>query len=230
MVTTEKARRVGARKRVLLVDDDPVFMAVLHAIVEKCPGVEFAGECQGADEALAHIKICRPDVIVVDWLMPGMNGVEFIREVRSLGGMSGTLVLLCTAHPNRELAGELFALGVNGYIDKAKPFSMIEAALLSVLGGGLFFASDVGPVVPGTRSPFGGLLKSSAAPLDVLSKREREVASLVAGGMNSKEIAARLGVAQRTVESHRANLMRKIRVSDVASLTRWAIQVGIIVV
>ncbi len=96
-------------------------MAVLHAIVEKCPGVELAGKCRGADEALAQIKICRPDVIVVDWLMPAMNGVEFIRAVRSLGGMSGTLVLFCTAHPNRELVGDLFALGVNGYIDKAKP-------------------------------------------------------------------------------------------------------------
>jgi DNA-binding NarL/FixJ family response regulator len=114
-------------------------------------------------------------------------------------------------------------LGVNGYVDKTEPIEYVLSAVETVRNGGMFFASRV-------RSKGGaGALLPSRPPLEVpLTEREKEIARLVAAGQMSKEIAAKLGLSVRTVEKHRANIMEKVGVREVASLTRWCIQAGLV--
>lgn len=204
---------------------------MMRAISLRSDDVDIVGEAEDAEQALELIKIQRPDVLVLDWLMPGMSGLELIHKIRSLKPVVCPRVLLCTAHANSRLLGELFSLGVHGFVDKSQVVSIIEVALVSVMQGGLFFASSAGPAPSPylESSPVSNLPgELSLIPPDALSTREREVAGLVAAGYMSKEIAARLGIALRTVESHRAHIMDKLGVSSVPTLTRWCVRTGLI--
>ena len=116
------------------------------------------------------------------------------------------------------------ALGVNGYVDKTEPIEYVLSAVETVRGGGMFFASRVR-----AKGGAGAVLAGVRKPLDVpLTEREQEIARLVAAGQMSKEIASQLNLSVRTVEKHRANIMEKIGVREVASLTRWCIQAGLV--
>jgi len=115
-------------------------------------------------------------------------------------------------------------LGVNGYVDKTEPIEYVLSAVETVRSGGMFFASRV-RAKGGTVTTFAG----TRPPLDVpLTPREQEIARLVAAGQMSKEIASKLNLSVRTVEKHRANIMEKVGVREVASLTRWCIQAGLV--
>jgi DNA-binding NarL/FixJ family response regulator len=153
-------------------------------------------------------------------MLPDLNGMEIAREVRRV--LPDTKILVITAHPSERLPADLMALGVNGYVDKTEPIEYVLSAVETVRGGGMFFASKV-------RAKGGGNLSVVRKPMDVpLTEREQEIAKLVARGQMSKEIAASLNLSVRTVEKHRANIMEKIGVREVASLTRWCIQTGLV--
>jgi DNA-binding NarL/FixJ family response regulator len=132
-------------------------------------------------------------------------------------------ILVITAHPSERLPADLMVLGVNGYVDKTEPIEYVLSAVETVRSGGMFFASRV-------RAKGGtGGLPVPRPPLEVpLTEREQEIARLVAAGQMSKEIAAKLNLSVRTVEKHRANIMEKVGVREVASLTRWCIQAGLV--
>ena len=121
-----------------------------------------------------------------------------------------------------QLPAELMTIGVSGYVDKTEPIEYVLSAVETVRGGGMFFASKV-RARGGSSS---GLIRK---PLDVpLTEREQEIARMVAAGQMSKEIASQLNLSVRTVEKHRANIMEKVGVREVASLTRWCIQAGLV--
>lgn len=238
MVTTEE--KIGAElgRRVVVVDDDPCFRAVARAIAGRVHGVEICGEVGDAEAGLELIERILPDVLIVDWLMPGKSGLELIRLVRSQRSGESLRILVCTSFPNTRLMEELFGLRVNGFVGKDESFATLEAAISRVLAGGLYFASTAGPASQGERNNregeqtwvvASGVLPERLAvlPPEVLSPREREVARLVSAGFLSKEIAVQLGIGLRTVESHRANLMSKLGVADVPTLTRWCLRVGL---
>src|SRR4051812_24403032 len=163
----------------------------------------------------------KPDLLVVDLMLPDTNGLDIAREVRR--AVPEMKILVITAHPSERLPADLMALGVNGYVDKTEPIEYVLSAVETVRAGGMFFASRV-------RAKSGAPLPSGTKrPLDVpLTEREQEIARLVAAGQMSKEIAAKLNLSVRTVEKHRANIMEKVGVREVASLTRWCIQVGLV--
>ena len=133
-------------------------------------------------------------------------------------------ILVITAHPSERLPADLMVLVVNGYVDKTEPIEYVLSAVETVRSGGMFFASRV-------RAKGGSAhgLPVTRPPLEVpLTEREQEIARLVAAGQMSKEIAAKLNLSVRTVEKHRANIMEKVGVREVASLTRWCIQAGLV--
>ena len=160
-------------------------------------------------------------MLVVDLMLPDTNGLDIAREVRR--AVPDMKILVITAHPSERLPSDLMALGVNGYVDKTEPIEYVLSAVETVRAGGMFFASRV-------RAKSGAPLPAGAKrPLDVpLTEREQEIARLVAAGQMSKEIAAKLNLSVRTVEKHRANIMEKVGVREVASLTRWCIQAGLV--
>jgi two-component system, NarL family, nitrate/nitrite response regulator NarL len=156
----------------------------------------------------------------VDLVLPDMNGMDIIRELRRTA--PEMKILIITGHPSELLPAELVGLGVNGYVDKTEPLEYVLNAVETVRHGGMFFASHV-------QAKSGGApLLARRAPLKVpLTKREEEIVRLVATGEMSKEIAARLKLSLRTVEKHRENIMQKVGVHKVASLTRWCIEAGL---
>jgi DNA-binding NarL/FixJ family response regulator len=198
-------------------------------------GVRVAGTFGDGQAGLDYVLREKPGLLVVDLFLPGLHGLEIVKEVRTK--LPDTRVLVVTGHPDGDLPARLIAQGVHGFVDKNAPLSYALQAVDSVVSGGMFFATHVPPTgsAEGARAlprvppevkpaPAGPAI----AAVEVLSARELEVARLVAEGFSSKEIAARLDLSVRTVEKHRANIMDKIGVSEVASLVRWCVQCGIV--
>ena len=206
--------------RVVLIEDETMFRQLILLTLGKVKGIQVVGEFGLGKPGLDYCLKEKPDMLVVDLMLPDTNGLDIAREVRRL--VPEMKILVITAHPSERLPADLMALGVNGYVDKTEPIEYVLSAVETVREGGMFFASRV-------RAKSGTSLPGSKRPMDVpLTEREQEIARLVAAGQMSKEIASKLNLSVRTVEKHRANIMEKVGVREVASLTRWCIQVGLV--
>ena len=206
--------------RVVLIEDETMFRQLILLTLGKVKGIQVVGEFGLGKPGLDYCLREKPDMLVVDLMLPDTNGLEIARELRR--SVPEMKILVITAHPSERLPADLMAIGVNGYVDKTEPIDYVLSAVETVRAGGMFFASRV-------RAKSGGVQPGVKAPLDVpLTAREQEIARLVAAGQMSKEIAAKLNLSVRTVEKHRANIMEKVGVREVASLTRWCIQVGLV--
>jgi DNA-binding NarL/FixJ family response regulator len=205
--------------RVVLIEDETMFRQLILLTLGKVKGIQVVGEFGLGKPGLDYCIKEKPDMLVVDLMLPDINGLDIARELRRV--LPDMKILVITAHPSERLPAELMSIGVNGYVDKTEPIEYVLSAVETVRAGGMFFASKV-------RAK-GGTLTGAKRPLDVpLTEREQEIARLVAAGQMSKEIAAKLNLSVRTVEKHRANIMEKVGVREVASLTRWCIQVGLV--
>jgi DNA-binding NarL/FixJ family response regulator len=222
--------------RAVIIEDEAVFRRMLTMAFGRVRGLIVAGTFADGRQGLDFCLKEKPGLLVVDLYLPGMHGLEIVKEVRAK--LPETRILVITGHPDGDLPARLIAQGVHGFVDKSGPLSYAIQAVESVLSGGMFFAAHVPPTaVPGAV----GIVETKVAPgvkqgppvpaieaVQVLSARELEVARLVAEGFSSKEIAARLDLSVRTVEKHRANIMDKIGVHEVASLVRWCMQARIV--
>src|SRR5882724_9888937 len=183
---------------------------------------EFGDGREGRDYCLRE----KPEFVICDLNLPGLHGLEVIRELREK--LPETRILVLTGSTDAALPGRFVSLGVQGYVDKTKPLQYLMQAVEEVAAGGLYFAAKI-KLVPGSLRPATPAGPPPVKPgADPLSQRELEVAQLVANGHSSKEIASSLTLSVRTVEKHRANIMDKIGVRDVASLTRYCIQYGLV--
>ncbi len=207
---------------------------MLASALSRVRGLVVAGSFKDGKSCLEHCLKDPPGLLIVDLYLPGMHGLEVIREVRAK--LPSTRILVLTGHPDGDLPARLIAQGVHGFVDKSAPINYVLQAIESVVAGGMFFATNVppkgavgGPALPKVEpSVKAGPQVTSAEAVQMLSGRELEVARLVAEGHSSKEIADRLDLSVRTVEKHRANIMDKINVKEVASLVRWCVQAGIV--
>lgn len=207
------------KKRVVLIEDETLFRQLIRLRLGKAKDLEVVAEFGTAREGLAYCQAQRPDLLVTDLMLPDLEGSDLIRAVRS--ALPDTRVILLTGHPGGRLPAELLSLGIEGYLDKVAPVEFVLQAVRTVLEGGMFFASRMSPRAKATE-------EARALPASPLTVREQEVARMVAAGKPSKEIARELGLSVRTVEKHRANLMAKVGVREVASLTRWCLQAGLL--
>ena len=223
-------------KRVVIIEDNVVFRQMLAMALGRVRGLIVSASFEKGKEGLAYCLRTKPDLLAVDLFLPDLHGLEIVREVRAK--VPATRILVLTGHPDGDLPGRLVAQGVHGFVDKAAPLSYILQAVESLMEGGMFFATHVPPkgasgaeqaalpkVAAGAKQD---LATVSVDAVKVLSAREIEVARLVAEGFSSKEVASRLDLSVRTVEKHRANIMDKIGVREVASLVRWCVQTGLV--
>lgn len=209
--------------RAVLIEDETMFRQLILLTLGKVKDLHVIGEFGLGRPGLDFCLREKPDMLVVDLMLPDLNGLDIARELRrSLPDMK---ILVITAHPSERLPAELMALGVNGYVDKTEPIEYVLSAVETVRSGGMFFASRV-RAKGGASTVLSGLRPQQLQ--NPLTDREQEIARLVAAGQMSKEIAAKLNLSVRTVEKHRANIMEKIGVREVASLTRWCIQTGLV--
>jgi DNA-binding NarL/FixJ family response regulator len=220
--------------RAVIIEDEAVFRQMLAMALGRVRGLQVAGSFGEGKAGLDFCLKTKPNLLVVDLYLPGMHGLEVIKAVRA--SLPDTRILVLTGHPDGELPARLISQGVNGFVDKNAPINYVLQAVESVMSGGMFFAAHIPPSVsadatksarvpPGVKT---GPQTPSLEAMQMLSSREIEVVRLVAEGFSSKEIATRLDLSVRTVEKHRANIMDKVGVHEVASLVRWCVQSGIV--
>lgn len=221
------ARRADSRSRLpklrtVVIEDETMFRQLILATLGTIRNVEVVGEFGFGAPGLDYCLRRRVDLLVVDLLLPDLEGLEIARRVRD--AKPKVKILVITAHPNERLPGELMALGVAGYVDKKAPVEYVVNAVETLSRGGMFFASHVQAQSVHRQ----GAHPHAVAVKVSLTEREREIVRLVADGKMSKEIASILNLSYRTVENHRAKIRQKVGVHEVASLTRWCIEAGLV--
>ena len=207
--------------RILLADDHEIVRRGLKELLEEQVGWTVCGEAANGREAVDLAVQRRPDVAVLDFSMPELNGLEATRRIRQVAPLVEVLVF--TMHESEELIREVLSAGARGYLLKSDATRQLIPAVQSLARHKPFFSGRVSEVV------LEGFLKGGAAgpvslATDRLTSREREIIQLLAEGNSNKDIARRLTLSVKTVETHRAAVMRKLELSSLADIIRWAIR------
>lgn len=210
--------------RILIADDHEVVRRGIRSLLDGMRGIEVCGEARDGREAVEQASKLKPDVVVLDIAMPGMNGLEATREI--LKALPRTEVLILTVHESEQLVREVLRAGARGYVLKSDVGQFLVASIESVSAHRPYFTSRVSELV------FSGYLRGdlvdAAAAGDALTPREGQVLHLIAEGKTNKEIAAALGIGAKTVETHRTSIMAKKDLHSVADLVRYAIRNGLV--
>ena len=210
--------------RVLLAEDHTIVREGVKALLEGQPDIEVIAEVGDGRAAVETVERLAPDIVVMDLGMPKLNGVDATREIRSKGGPTRVVVL--SMYSGEEYVRPVIRAGASGYLLKGSGLSDLVSAIRAVAGGDAFFSPEVARVLlEESRSPAAPAKKE---PSDGLTKREREVLTLVAEGKSSPEIAKMLSLSVKTVEGHRGRIMSKLGIRNVAGLVRHAIKIGLV--
>ena len=211
-----------APTRVLLADDHNLVRAGVRKILEAHSGFEVVGEVGDGESALRALEQLPADVLVLDLTMPGMDGFEVLARAKQI--RPSVRVLVLTMHASSEYVARAVREGADGYLLKDSAVQELVEAIEAVIAGRAYYS-------PPVQQELSQLLRAGSTlgrPLDLLTDRERDVLRLVVRGLSTKEIAARLDISPRTVDTHRANLMRKLGLRSVALLTQFALREGLL--
>jgi DNA-binding NarL/FixJ family response regulator len=211
------------RVRMVLVDDHALVRAGLRALLQGLPGVEVVAEAVDGREALAAIKTLKPDVVLMDISMPGLNGLE--AAALAARDFPESRILILSAHSSEEYVGQALRAGASGYLLKDAATVELELAIMAVARGETYLSPAVSKHVISTYIRRVG---GEAGSLELLTPRQRETLQLVAQGKSTKEIARILHISVKTIETHRAQLMDRLDIHDVAGLVKFALRVGLV--
>lgn len=209
--------------KVVLADDHTLFREGVRSLLERLAGFEVVAEYGDGRDALEGIERHRPDVALLDITMPGLNGLEV--ATRAMRASPGTRIVLLSMHANEAYVSQALRAGVAGYLLKDAAAAELELALRAVVQGNRYLSPAI------SKQVLEGIVDGrplEADPLAGIPARQREILQLIAEGKNTKEIAAILGVGVKTVETHRARLMDRLDIRDVAGLVRFAIRAGLV--
>lgn len=209
--------------RVLIADDHRLFRDGLRTLFAAHKDVAVVGEATDGAEAVSAAAELKPDVILLDVSMPRLNGIEAARRIVA-GGGSAKIVML-SMHSDRRFVVESLKAGASGYLLKDCPFDEVLLAVRTVRAGGVYLSRSISDAL--VRDYVAAARNAPGSVFSALSAREREVLQLLAEGHATKEIAARLRVSVKTVESHRKQIMDKLEIRSIAELTKYAIREGL---
>jgi DNA-binding NarL/FixJ family response regulator len=210
--------------RILVADDHAVVRRGVRALLESQANWQVCGEAATGREAVEQVKRLDPDIVLLDLSMPELNGLDATRRI--LRDSPRTQVLVLTMHHSEELAHQLMQAGAKGYVLKSDADRELIAAVESLQRRRAFLTPNLArPSPQGAEIPH---QENVAGDWSELTSREREIVQLVAEGRSSKEVAAALNISIKTVESHRTNIMRKLRIRSVGQLVRYAVRNGIV--
>ena len=211
--------------RVLLADDHTLMRRGLRLIVEQQPDLAVVGEAEDGRQAVALAASLKPDVAVLDIGMPNLNGIEAAKQIAE--GESGAAVVILSMHSDETYILRALKAGARGYLLKDSAESDVVRAIRSVAEGKSFFSPAVSKVL---LEDYVKKLQRTGSEdsYDLLTPREREILQLIAEGKSNKEVANLLHLSVYTVETHRANLMEKLKLKSVPELILYAVRKGII--
>jgi DNA-binding NarL/FixJ family response regulator len=209
---------------VILADDHTLVRAGIRALLEKLPGVKVIGEAGDGREVLNLVKAQRPDVVLMDIAMPGLNGLEAAE--RMARDFPKVRVIMLSMHNNEEYVLRAIKSGASGYLLKKAATAELETALHRVVDGEIYLSQEISLQLH-RQFPLRGIADRKG-PFEQLTGRQREILQLIAEGRNTKQIGETLKVSPKTVEYHRMKLMNCLNVHDIPGLVRFALRVGLI--
>ena len=210
--------------KILLVDDHQIMRDGLRSLIEKRPGLEVVAEAENGRAAVKLTRRFRPDVIVMDINMPDLNGIDASRQI--IAEFPGTKIIVFSMHTDHQFVAGALKAGVSGYLQKDSAFEELAQAIRTVVANQTYLSSKItGEVVKDYVEKL--VTGESAAPSTFLTAREREVAQLYAEGQTTRQIADRLNLSIKTIETHRRHIMEKLDITGIAELTKFAIREGL---
>jgi two-component system, NarL family, nitrate/nitrite response regulator NarL len=216
---------VSAKKqtiKVLVADDHPVVRKGLQSCLARQGHIRIVGEAADGDEALRKARELKPDVVLMDISMPGMDGLAVTEVLRREAPR--VKVLIISVHRNKDSIFRVIQAGAHGYVSKEAPSEEVVRAIEVLASGEPFFSEEIARAALSEFVTNGG----KKEPFSQLTSREREVLVQIAEGKSNKEIADELRIGVRTIETHRERIMRRLNIHSVAGLTKYAIANGLV--
>ena len=212
------------KTKVLLVDNHQILIDSLRLLIEQQSDLEVAGEAKDGLEAITLAKKLSPQVIIMDIKMPGLNGIEASKEI--LAANPGIKIIALSVSDDIAYVRNMLSAGAYGYLLKESSGEELIVAIHNVANGDRYVSREINSVI--LKDYQQNLKKRDKVSNSPLSSREIEVLKLLAKGLNSKEIGAKLDISVKTVDAHRRKIMEKLHISSVAGLTRYAIRSGLV--
>ena len=210
--------------QIILADDHEILCQGLKSLIEKDPSLRVVAQAKNGLELISALKSFKTDIVILDLSMPEMDGLTALEGIKNK--FSKVKVLVLTTQKDREHFKHAMARGACGYILKDDAFDQLLIAVKTVLKGKKFVSPSIAALL--TDQYLRSLDPVEGSSLEILTRREKDVLKLVAAGCPNKQIALRLKISIRTVETHRANLSRKLGVNNTANLVRYAMQKGLV--
>lgn len=211
---------------VLLADDHALVRAGLRALIDAKPDIHVVAEASDGREALRLIKALQPDVVLMDIGMAGMNGLE--ATARAVKEFPQARIIILSMHASEEYVLQALRAGAAGYLLKEASAPELELAIKAAMKGETYLSPAVSKHVTDYIRRVQGGTVGGGRPHELLTPRQREILQLIAEGGSTKEIAQTLALSVKTVETHRAELMERLDIHDIAGLVRYAIRTGLV--
>ena len=219
-------RTGGQRIRILIVDDHAILRQALHQLLELRPEVEVVGDAANGREAVAATEKLMPDVVLMDMVMPGLNGLEATRQIRKR--FPKTRVLILTGYMEDEQILSALRAGAAGYVVKRSDTEELLLGIQAVHRGNTYFSSAISDGDAVNQYLWQAKKEDGKAGYDLLTSREREVLQLIAEGYSNQKIAQELFISVKTVEAHKAHIMSKLHARNRTDLIRYALRKGLV--
>jgi DNA-binding NarL/FixJ family response regulator len=215
--------RNAVRRRIVLADDHALVRAGIRSLLETLPGVEVMAEYGDGLQALECVRRESPDAILLDITLPGLNGLDVAARITRLE--VPTRILMLTMHTSPEHAARALAAGAAGYLNKDSAFDELATALEAIFSGKRYLCRALNHDMVLDLERRAGDAKSE---LELLTPRQRQILQMIAEGQPTKQIAERLYLSVKTVETHRGQIMQRLDIYDVPGLVRFAIRNGLV--
>jgi len=212
--------------QILLVDDHQVVREGLRALLQGQPDFKLIGEAEDGSEAIRKVMQLRPDVVVLDLMLRGVQGLEVLRQIHK--EVPRTRVVILSMHSDLAYVVEALQNGAAAYVLKASPSSEVLQAIREAVAGRRYLSPEFSEDDVDAYARQVGPGRDRVDPYETLTTREREVCQLAAQGYTNNEIAEKLIIGRRTVETHRSNLMHKLALKNQAELVQFAMRRGLI--
>jgi DNA-binding NarL/FixJ family response regulator len=206
--------------RILIADDHTLVRAGLTSLIARLPEMEVVAEAADGRQALRMVRDLQPDIVLMDIAMPGLNGLESAERIHGIHPKIKIIIL--SMHASEEYVAQALKAGASGYLLKDAATAELEMALKSVSMGQFYLSPAI------SRQVVDNFLRGGPTGLDLLTPRQREILQLIAEGKGTRDIAETLHLSVKTVETHRAQLMDRLDIHDVAGLIRYALKKGLI--